>query len=342
MGPIEIVILALVFLAVLLAVVGIWLLVSGRGTMDSRVRERLQGVRQVVQDYNLGESLARAEDRKKKSQQERREVIRRRAFSDIPALEEKFGSTPWVERLNARLRQAQMPLTVFTFMLLCAGCAVLGAVATALWLKEFHPIITPAGALALGAAPYIYLMMNVGVRMKRFSLQFPDALDLLSSCVKSGLSLNAAIQNVADELPDPVADEFRIMADELTFGEDLSKVLGHFRQRVDTEDVQVFCTALQLQRETGGNLSEVLDGLQKTIRERFRILRQVKSLTAQGRLSGWIVGGLPIGLGVVIYLFNPAYISQLFSPLGKKLLFVAVAFQFMGMLMIRKIVNIKV
>jgi tight adherence protein B len=203
-------------------------------------------------------------------------------------------------------------------------------------------MLFPVAFALFGLAPYGYLMVTVTRRVKKFSAQFADALDLLAGCVKSGQSLNAAIQNVADEMPDPIGDEFRIMADELTFGEDLSKVLAHLRDRMNTEDVQIFCTALQIQKDVGGNLTEVLDGLQKTIRERFRILRQVKTLTAQGRLSGWIVGGLPVALGFVIYLCNPNYMKELFTPTGQKLLIGAGVMELLGMLLIRKIVNIKV
>jgi tight adherence protein B len=139
-----------------------------------------------------------------------------------------------------------------------------------------------------------------------------------------------------------MADEFRRMADELTFGEDLTKVLEHFSQRINTEDAQVFCAALQIQKDTGGNLSEVLDGLQKTIRQRFRILRQVKALTAQGRMSGWVVGLLPIALVGVMYMLNPDYVKELFTPAGRKLLMFGFVLEFLGILLIRKIVNIKV
>jgi len=338
----QILILGLVFFAVAFAGVGVWLLIGNRENSTSRIRQRLQGVRQV-QEYNLGDSLAKAEQKKKAAKEKRREVVKRKAFSDIPMLEDRFGNRPWAERLNARLRQAQLPLTVMSFLAVCGGCGVFGAVLTVVWNKGLHPLLTPIAFLAFAVAPYLYLAVTVKMRVKKFTEQFSDALDLLSSCVKSGQSLNAAVQNVAEEMPDPVADEFRIMADELTFGAELSKALNHFRERMNTEDVQVFCTALLIQKETGGNLSEVLDGLQTTIRERFRILRQVKTLTAQGRMSGWIVGLLPIALGGVLYLCNPDYMGQLFSTdMGHWLIFIALSFQFIGMIMIRKIVNIKV
>ena len=338
----QIVILALVFFAVAFGGLGVWLLLGHRETGGtSRVRERLKGVRQI-RDYNLGDTLAVAEERKKKSKEKRREIVRKKAFSDIPMLQEKFGAKPWVERLNARLRQAQLPLTVVQFVSICAGTGLVGALLSVVWARGIHPLFTPVAFAVLGIAPYGYLMITVTRRVKKFGVQFADALDLLAGCVKSGQSLNAAIQNVADEMPDPVGDEFRIMADELTFGEELSKVLSHFSDRMETEDVQIFCTALQIQKDVGGNLTEVLDGLQKTIRERFRILRQVKTLTAQGRLSGWIVGGLPVVLGFVIWLCNPEYIEELFTETGKKLLLLAFVLQMLGMILIRKIVNIKV
>jgi tight adherence protein B len=144
-------------------------------------------------------------------------------------------------------------------------------------------------------------------------------------------------------MPDPVADEFRIMSDELTFGVSFEEALRHLMARVSTPDVRFFATALMIQKETGGNLSEVLDGLQKTIRERFRILGQVKTLTAQGKLSGLIVGGLPIVLCVFIYFANPGYMHPLFSQrMGHWMLGTGVGLQVLGVLMINKIVRIKV
>jgi tight adherence protein B len=335
-------ILSLIFLSVSFAGVAVWMLVVNRDSTSKRVRQRLQGVRKV-EDYNLGESLASAEDQKREKKKEKRKAVKQRALGNVPILEKKFGHRPWVERLNSRLRQAQLPISVTSFLMICGGCALLGGLLTVVWYAGLHPAVTPLTMLAFGAGPYIYLLITVAQRIKRFNLQFPDALDLLSSSVKSGQSLNNAIQNVADEMPEPVSEEFGIMADEMTFGEEPGSVLKNFQHRMGTEDVQVFCTALQIQRETGGNLSEVLDGLQKTIRERFRILRQVKTLTAQGRLSGWIVGILPIGLGAVLYFCNPEYIGLLFTTTtGNYLLIAAGVLQLIGMLLIRKIVNIKV
>ncbi|MFW5923837.1 MAG: type II secretion system F family protein [Planctomycetota bacterium] len=332
----------LVLVSALLVIGAIWLLWgSNRGT-SSRIKERLQGVRQV-DDYNLGEELAEQEERREEEKKRKRQAVRQTAFSDVPYLQKKFGGRPWAERLHSQLQQADISLSVMGFLGLSAGAALLGAIGGLVVERGFHPVLVPFLAIVFGVVPYIYVIMVVGQRLKKFNEQFPDALDLLSNSVKSGQSLNNAIQNVAEEMPDPVAEEFGVMADELTFGESPKNVLKNFQNRMNTEDVRVFCAALQIQRETGGNLSEVLDGLQETILERFRILRQVKTLTAQGRLSGWIVGGLPIALGGALYAFNPEYVGLLFtSTTGNYMLAAAGTMQVIGVLLIRKIVDIKV
>ena len=337
----QLLIAGLVCFAVIFALMGVWVLLSNRGTMGQKIHMRLEGVRQI-KDFELGDAIAAAEEKKKKTKEKRQDVIRKKAFSDIPVLEKRFGSEPWAERLSARLRQAQMPISVTGFILISVACGAAGTLAAIVW-QGFNWLLILIAFPVMAVLPYAYLTLAVTRRVKRFSTQFPDALDLLSSCVKSGLALNAAINNVADEMPDPIGDEFKIIADELTLGVELSDALRHFNERLDTPDVQFFCTALMIQKETGGNLSEVLDGLQKTIRERFRILRQVKTLTAQGRLSGWVVGLLPIVLGFTIYTLKPDYMRTLLdTPEGRKLLYVGGSLQVVGMFLIRKIVNIKV
>ena len=219
----------------------------------------------------------------------------------------------------------------------------MGVAVTLLWRQRFDLPLALMFALGMGFAPWLFVAVKVRRRVKKFNSQLPDALDLLSSSVKAGQSLNAAIQNVADEMPDPVSDEFRIMSDELTFGVDFNLALRHLMTRVNTSDVRFFASSLMIQKETGGNLSEVLDGLQKTIRERFRILGQVKTLTAQGKLSGLIVGLLPVVLCALIYFANPDYMSDLFTKAkGRWMLGIAGGLQMTGVFLIFRIVNIKV
>jgi len=337
----QVLLIALILLAVLFGAMGVWLLVGGSSDKE-RLQLRLQGVRQV-KEYELGDSLAEREKARAKKRQARKELVKKKAFSEIPALDQKLKKTPWAQRLSMRLRQAQMPLTVNAFLLICFGLGAVGGMLTIIWRGHVDMLLTPLAVLLLGATPYFYVLVAVRRRLKAFEQQFPDALDMLSSSVKGGMALTAAIQNVAEEMPDPTGDEFKVLADELTFGVDLSDALRHLAERVGSQDVQFFCTALMIQKETGGNLAEVLDGLQKTIRERFRILGQLKTLTAQGRLSGWIVGALPLLLGGVIYIANPDYMGALFNTtLGRKFLLAAGVLQLLGIFLIRKIVNIKV
>ena len=337
-----IIIIALTGVAVFFATLGILALISRRGSMSERIQGRLQGVRQI-KDFELGDALAQVDEKKKSARRKHKELVLKKAFSEIPVLQQRFSGQLWAEKLQARLRQAQLPLTLTSFIVLSVACGMVGALLTLVWRRELN-VFMPLGFLVFFVAPYLYVTAAVTRRMRKFSEQFPDALDLLSSSVKSGMAFGSAIQNVAEEMPEPVCDEFRILTDELSIGVDMTEALQHFGRRVTSPDVQFFCTALVIQKEVGGNLSEVLDGLQKTIRERFRILRQVRTLTAQGRLSGWIVGALPFALAAIISWRNWNYMSELFNSAGPgpKLLVAAGVLQVIGILMIRKIVNIKV
>jgi tight adherence protein B len=338
----NIALITLVFFAVLFAAFGIWLLVGQRTAARTRVAMRLKGVRQI-NHYELGDALARNRERESKKREHRKDALRRKAYSDIPAINDALKRTSWADKLNGMLLQAQIPINVTSFVMICALLMAMGVAVSVLWRRQLDPLLALVFGLVLGGAPAFYVLLKVRLRLKRFGNQLPDALDLLSSSVKAGQSLNAAVQNVADEMPDPIADEFKILADELTFGVTFDEALQHLVARVNTPDVRFFCSALMIQKETGGSLAEVLDGLQKTIRERFRILGQVKTLTAQGKLSGLIVGMLPVALCAIIYSINPDYMHPLFTdPFGRKLILVGLTMQMIGVFVIFRIVNIKV
>lgn len=338
----QIVIYALVFLAVLFGLCGVWLMLGQRRSGRSRLDARMMGVKQVKR-FELGGALAETREREERKRQARKEAIRRKAFSEIPAVDQALKSTSWAEKLNGMLIQAQMPVSVASFVMLSGMLAAMGAAMALIMRRGFDPLLATLFAVILGGSPWLFTFIKVRRRVKKFGSQLPDALDLLSSSVKAGQSLNAAVQNVAEEMPDPVGDEFKILSDELTFGVDFNTALRHLMTRVASPDVRFLSTALMIQKETGGNLSEVLDGLQKTIRERFRILGQVKTLTAQGKLSGLIVGVLPLVLCAFLYSANPDYMRDLFSTeTGRWLLVIAVTLQVLGVLIIARIVNIKV
>jgi tight adherence protein B len=329
-------------LSAAIAVFGLWLMLGQGGGQSGNIQMRLSGVK-LIKRYEMGDSLAKARDAEARKKDQRREAIKKKAFSDIPVLDHALQKTSWAESLDGKLLQCQMPMSVTAFLLLCSLLGAMGAASTMLWRGGFDMVLTPCATLLLGGAPYLFVLLKVHIRIKKFGSQLPDALDLISSSVKGGQSLNAAVQNVADEMPEPICDEFRIMSDELMFGVTFETVLQHLVMRVPTSDVRFFASALLIQKETGGNLSEVLDGLQRTIRERFRILGQVRSLTAQGKLSGIIVGLLPLALLLAIHLTNAGYLSKLFTEkTGRILLASAGGLQLIGVFFIRKIVDIEV
>ena len=335
-------IVILVFFAVLFAFFGVWLLMGQRAASRTRVEVRLKGVRQIKR-YELGDALAETRERENRKRERRNKALRQKAYSDIPVLDKALKKTTWAEVVSGMLLQAQMPMTVTTFGMVCGLLAAMGVAVSVLWRRELDVLLALVFAVLLGGIPIFYVHMKVRIRLKRFAGQLPDALDLLSSSVKGGQSLNAAIQNVANEMPDPMADEFKILADELTFGVGFGDALRHLSARVNTPDVRFFASALMIQKETGGSLAEVLDGLQKTVRERFRILGQVKTLTAQGKLSGLIVGLLPVALCGFIYFANPDYMRDLFvTDIGKKMLIGGASLLMLGAYIIYKIVNIEV
>jgi tight adherence protein B len=190
--------------------------------------------------------------------------------------------------------------------------------------------------------PYIYVVIKKNARMKKFSEEFPDALDLLVSALRAGLSFSAAMQIVAQESPDPVRSEFAVTVEEQALGLEFREAMVNMTQRVDSLDLRFFVTAVILQRDTGGNLAEVLENTSRLIRDRFRVLGDIATFTAQGRLTGWILLSLPLSITVFTVAIAPEYFRPMLETEGGRMaLFIAGFMQLTGALIIRKIVNIK-
>ena len=201
---------------------------------------------------------------------------------------------------------------------------------------------TLIGAL-LGFAPFAFVLHRRSKRFSMFEQGLPEALDLMVSALRAGHSLTAAIGLVAHESPDPVGGEFRICFDEENYGLELRTAMENLIVRVPLPDLRIVVTAILIQKESGGNLAEVLDKVAYVIRERFRLKRQVRIHSAQGRLTGWILSFLPIVLGIGLYLLNPDTMSLLWKrPIGVKLLYIAASMMVTGALVIRKIVRMDV
>jgi tight adherence protein B len=179
--------------------------------------------------------------------------------------------------------------------------------------------------------------------MRAFAEEFPDALDLLVGALRAGISFSAALQIVADESPEPVRSEFAIVVEEQALGLEWREALANLASRIDSIDLKFFVTAVVLQRDTGGNLTEVLENTSRLIRDRFRILGDIVTFTAQGRLTGIVLGCLPVGLGIFMALIAPDYFHKMWDHAsGKAILGFAALMQVLGGLVIRKIVDIKV
>jgi tight adherence protein B len=268
-------------------------------------------------------------------------IVKRGAQGMLPALDRAAQGTAWGSGSAALIEQAGLKIGVSTLLVACAVTSVLGAVAaTAVFRLTLASI---PGALLGGAVPYFVLMRKRTVRMRRFEEQFPEALDLLSRAIRAGHAFTTAVGMVADEAPDPIGPEFKKTFDEQNFGLPLKDALGNLGQRVPLIDVHFFVTAVLIQRETGGNLSEILDNLSHVVRERFKILRQVRVYTAHGRLTGYVLLALPAALAVALWFINPEHMDLLFKErMGQMMLLGAAVMQTAGYFWIRQVVKIEV
>ena len=199
------------------------------------------------------------------------------------------------------------------------------------------------GAVAGFFFPFILVNMKIARRMKAFNGQLGDALILIANSLRTGYSFMQASDMVAQEMRPPISSEFSRAVKEMNLGVTIEDALANLGKRINSEDLDLVLTAVLIQRQVGGNLSEVLDNIARTIRERVRIRGEIRTLTAQGRISGIIVSLLPVVLGLVIYLLNPEYVKLLFvHPVGKIMLGVAGLGQVIGIIVIRRIVDIEV
>jgi tight adherence protein B len=243
--------------------------------------------------------------------------------------------------LTLWFQQADTTIAPSRFFMVCGILAAGGLVAGI--ASGMSLGFVPFLALFAGWLPILWLMMRRKRRFKKFAKQLPDALELISRALRAGHSLASGFNLVAEEMMAPVATEFRKAFEEQNLGIPLDEALEGMTERMPNLDLKFFATAVILQRQTGGDLAEILDKIGRLIRERFQIWGQVQALTGEGRLSGIVLLALPPALFVAVWRLNPDYVLPLFTdPLGKQMLLWAVVMQILGALVIRKIVNIKV
>jgi tight adherence protein B len=259
----------------------------------------------------------------------------------LPGVDRLVSSTTHGSALERWIAQAGSQLSVSALLM---SAAVAGAIAATIASFVSHRLWVIALAFLVGAAiPLVRLRRQRRKRLNRFEEQFPEALDLISRAVRAGHAFNTGLKMVADETGDPVGPEFRTTFDEQNFGLPLKDALANLSDRVPILDVRFFCTAVLIQRETGGNLAEVLDNLANIVRERFKILRQVRVHTAHGRLTGYVLLALPVALVLVLQFINPEHTNVLFTdPIGKTMLVVTMVMQIIGYFWIKKVIKIEV
>jgi tight adherence protein B len=268
-------------------------------------------------------------------------IMRDKRMSDITFIDRILGSFPFAKKLELLLYQAGLNWRVGTLLLLMLFT---GAV---VWLAFTTLLGRPLVGLLAGAAcafiPYGWVKGQKSKRMNQFSEELPDALDLMTSALRAGLSFPAALQLVAQESPEPLAQEFAVTFDEQNLGLDIKEALVNLTERVESVDLRFFVTAVIIQRETGGNLAEIMESIAHIIRERFRILGDVKSRTAHGRFTGLVLSIMPVAMGVLIFMMAPDYMMAFFiDPVGQAMLVTCVVMQIFGYLWIRRVIQIKV
>jgi tight adherence protein B len=269
------------------------------------------------------------------------DILRDKRLSSINIVDQMLGGMPFAHKIEVTLYKAGMDMRVGTFMLISLVTAAGAMVLFNIFVGR--PLVGLAVGLVCGFIPLVVVNNKKNKRMHLMDEQLPDSMDLMTSALRAGLSFPAALQLVAQEGPSPLAEEFGYTFDEQNLGMDIKEAMLNMARRIDSLDVKFFVTAVIVQRETGGNLAEIMDNIARIIRERFRILGDVRSLTAHGRYSGIILSLLPIAMGFIIAIIAPDYmLTFIRRPIGQVLLLAALFMQFIGFLWIRKIVNIRV
>jgi tight adherence protein B len=268
-------------------------------------------------------------------------LLRDEQLSKIPALDTLLRRSDRVSAIQESLTQAGMKLRAGNFLLLCLLCGAVAGFAALAWSR--NPGVGWA-ALVIGLfLPYSFVSYRRQKRFEKIEELFPEAIDTLARAVRAGHAFTTALEMISNEVAEPLATEFRKLYEEQKFGMPVRDALMNLTERVPLVDIKFFVTAVMLQRETGGNLAEILDNLSYVIRERFKIQRQVRVHTAQGRLTMALLMAMPPAVVGIMLIMSPEFVKPLFSdPIGHALLVGSIALQTIGYFVIRKIIRIQV
>ncbi len=305
---------------VLIGFVGLWSMTGGRDPVDDRLSE--YGYREELTPNGQAQDVGS------------RERLRR----SLNRMVNGFGLG---HKLADTVMQADLPMTASEYVLVLLGVAVLGFLIGTFLIGEV--LIGLLLAVVGLFIPGIFVRSRRSKRQREFTEQLPDVLTLLVGALRSGYGLSQAIELLVEQLPEPASKEFERVQRATGFGLSIQQALTDMANRVGTDDVSLVVTAINVQSETGGNLATTLDTIGVTVRDRLKLKRDIRVMTSQQRFTGYVLAFLPVALGVIIYILNPDYMSQLFQPgLVRILPVTAVIFQILGFFAMRKIVDIEV
>ncbi len=315
MNPVILIGGAVVLVSILLLVVGL----SGRPAGQELVEKRLGDTEK--------------ETKKKEKKGKRESVVG-------AAVDRAVAGRSFAQNLSTQLARANLKWTVGEFIVMTVIFAV-GAGALFFVLKRI--VLVPVGILGGFFLPRIYLSTRKNKRLKEFNDQLGDALNLMVNSLRAGYSTMQAMEVISNEMPTPISEEFGRVVLELQLGVPFDTAMANLMRRMPSGDMDLVITAMSVQREVGGNLAEVLDAISFTIRERVRIKGEIKVLTAQGRITGYVITALPLGLAGIIYMIQPDFMGELFTdPCGWVMIGVSLVLIVLGYFVINKIVNIEV
>jgi tight adherence protein B len=316
----------LVFLVVALAAFAIGSLLDDRQGRARLIKDRLANVQKAPE----------------RAPEEELALLRDQQLSQIPALDSLLRRSPRISAIQKTLSQAGMKLRAGNFLGVCALTGIVAGIA-ALMVSKNNPAVAWFAMLVGLILPYSSVSFRRNKRFEKFEELFPEAIDTLARAVRAGHAFTTALEMISDEVAEPVGSEFRKLYEEQKFGMPVRDALLNFADRIPLVDLKFFVTAVMLQRETGGNLAEILDNLSYVIRERFKIQRQVRVYTAQGRLTMGLLMAMPPIIVTVMVVLNPSFIHPLFAdPIGHTLVVAGICLQTIGYFVIRKIIKIQV
>ena len=273
------------------------------------------------------------------SKEEVRSLLKGQLYSNIPWLNLLLSNIELGQRIDVLLERANLDFTVSLFMLLSVCCGAIVYLVLTL-LNQVLFIALLGGLMAL-CFPYFYAMYLARKRLRKFLEQLPEGLDMMAQGLQAGMGLTQSLTYMCKEMPDPLGTEFSVFMEEMNLGLPIADALIAFQRRIPFQEMRLLSTALMVNREVGGSLAELLNRLSDVIRERFRIERQIKTLTAQNRLSAWVVSSLPPLLAVFMFFAGPdAFGQMLADPLGQMMLISSLVLEVIGIFAFRKLIRV--